>query len=78
MEDLRRASVQRPAPGGDFPREIRQHEANLERQLREMRQREENLQRELREMRQRDENSQRQLRGDAAKLTKTVRRDGTT
>ena len=62
MEDLRRASVQRPAPGGDFPREIRQHKANLERQLREMRQREENLQRELREMRQRDENSQRQLR----------------
>ena len=62
MEDLRRASVQRPAPGGDFPREIRQDEENLERQLREMRQREENLQRELREIRQRDENSQRQLR----------------
>ena len=47
MEDLRGASVQTLAPVGDFPtpsREIRQHEANLERQLREMRQREENLQ----------------------------------
>ena len=65
MEDLRGASVQTPALGGDFPgpsREIPQHEANLERQLREMRQREENLQSQLREMRQREENSQRQLR----------------
>ena len=55
MEDLR----------GDFPRpsrEIRQREANLERQLRGMRQREENLQRQLREIRQREENLQRQLR----------------
>ena len=65
MEDLRGASVQTPAAGGDFPRpsrEIRQREANLERQLREMRQREENLQRQLRETQQREENSQRQLR----------------
>ena len=65
MEDLRGASVQTPAAGGDFPRpsrEIRQHEANLERQLREMRQREENLQRQLRETQQREENLQRQLR----------------
>ena len=65
MEDLRGASAQTPAAGGDFPRssrEIRQREANLERQLREMRQREENLQRQLREMRQREENLQRQLR----------------
>ena len=65
MEDLRGASVQTPAACGDFPRpsrEIRQREANLERQLREMRQREENLQRQLREMRQREENLQRQLR----------------
>ncbi|CAH3022273.1 unnamed protein product, partial [Porites evermanni] len=43
-------------------REIRQREANLERQLRETQQREENLQRQLREMRQREENLQRQLR----------------
>ncbi|CAH3172654.1 unnamed protein product, partial [Porites lobata] len=43
-------------------REIRRHEANLERQLREMRQREESLQSQLREMRQREENLQRQLR----------------
>ncbi|CAH3022268.1 unnamed protein product, partial [Porites evermanni] len=43
-------------------RDIRQHEATLERQLREMQQREENLQRQLREMRQREENLQRQLR----------------
>ena len=53
------------ALGGDFPgpsRDIRQQEANLERQLSEMRQRrEENLQRQLREMRQREENLQRQL-----------------
>ena len=65
MEDLRGASVQTPALGGDFPgpsREIRQHEANLERQLREMRQREENLQRQLRDTQQREENLQRQLR----------------
>ena len=65
MEDLRESSVQTPALGGGFPgpsREIRQHEANLERQLREMRQREENLQRQLREIRQREENLQRQLR----------------
>ena len=76
MEDLRGASVQTPALGGDFPgpsREIRQHEGNLERQLREMRQREENLQRQfrelqenlqiqLRETQQREENTQRQLR----------------
>ena len=54
------------ALGGDFPgpsRDIRQQEANLERQLSEMRQRrEENLQRQLREMREREENLQRQLR----------------
>ena len=65
MEDLRGASVQTPTLGGDFPgpsRDIRQHEATLERQLREMQQREENLQRQLREMRQREENLQRQLR----------------
>ena len=65
MEDLRGASVQTPALGGDFPgpsREIQQHEANLERQLREMRQREENLQRQLRDTQQREENLQRQLR----------------
>ena len=65
MEDLRGASVQTPAPGGDFPRpsrEIRQHEANLERQLREMREREESLQRQLTETQQREENTQRQLR----------------
>ena len=65
MEDLRGSSVQTSALGGDFPgpsRDIRQHEATLERQLREMRQREENLQRQLREMRQREENLQRQLR----------------
>ena len=65
MEDLRGASAQTPALGGDFPgpsREIRQHEANLERQLREMRQREENLQRQLRDTQQREENLQRQLR----------------
>ena len=65
MEDLRGASVQTPALGGDFPgpsREIRQHEANLERQLREMRQREENLQSQLRETQKREENTQRQLR----------------
>ncbi|CAH3186605.1 unnamed protein product [Porites lobata] len=65
MEDLREASVQTPAPGGDFPkpsREIRQHQANLERQLREMRQREESLQSQLRETQQREENAQRQLR----------------
>ena len=65
MEDLRGSSVQTSALGGDFPgpsRDIRQHEATLERQLREMRQREENLQRQLREMRQREENVQRQLR----------------
>ena len=65
MEDLRGASVQTPALGGHFPgpsREIRQHEANLEMQLREMRQREEKLQRQLREMRQSEENLQRQLR----------------
>ena len=65
MEDLSGASVQTPAPGGDFPkpsREIRQHEANLERQLREMRQREESLQSQLRETQQREENTQRQLR----------------
>ena len=65
MEDLRGASVQTPAAGGDFPRpsrEIRQHEADLGRQLREMRQREENLQRQLRETQQREENLQRQLR----------------
>ena len=53
------------ALGGDFPgpsRDIRQQEANLERQLSEMRQRrEENLQRQLREMREREENLQRQL-----------------
>ena len=65
MEDLRGSSVQTPALGGDFPgpsRDIRQHEATLERQLREIRQREENLQRQLREMRQREENLQRQMR----------------
>ena len=65
MEDLRGASVQTPALGGDFPgpsREIQQHEANLERQLREMRQREENLQRQLRDTQQREENLRRQLR----------------
>ena len=65
MEDLRGSSVQTSALGGDFPgpsRDIRQHEATLERQLREMRQREENLQRQLRETRQREENVQRQLR----------------
>ena len=54
------------ALGGDFPgpsRDIRQQEANLERQLREMREREENLQSQLSEMRQRrEENLQRQLR----------------
>ena len=64
MEDLRGASVQTPALGGGFPgpsREIRQHEANLERQLREMRHREENLQSQLRETQQREGNSQRQL-----------------
>ncbi|CAH3182548.1 unnamed protein product [Porites lobata] len=52
MEDLRGARVQTPTLGGDFPgpsREIHQHEATLERQLRELRQREENLQRQLRE-----------------------------
>ena len=65
MEDLRGASVQTPAVGGDVPRpsrEIGQREANLERQLREMRQREENLQSQLRETQQREENTQRQLR----------------
>ena len=65
MEDLRGSSVQTPALGGDFPgpsREILQHEANLERQLREMRQREENLQRQLMEMQQREENLQKQVR----------------
>ena len=65
MEDLRGASVQRPAAGLVFPRpsrEIRQHKANLERQLREMRQREESLQSQLRETQQREENTQRQLR----------------
>ena len=65
MEDLRGASVQTPALGGVFPgpsRDIRQHEANLERQLREMREREENLQSQLCEMRQREENLQKQLR----------------
>ena len=64
MEDLRGASVQTPALGGDFPgtsRDIRQHEANLERQLREMREREENLQSQLSETQQREENLQRQL-----------------
>ena len=54
------------ALGGDFPgpsKDLRQQEANLERQLSEMRQRrEENLQRQLREMREREENLQRQLR----------------
>ena len=54
------------ALSGDFPgpsRDIRQQEANLERQLREMREREENLQSQLSEMRQRrEENLQRQLR----------------
>ena len=53
------------ALGGDFPgpsKNLRQQEANLERQLNEMRQRrEENLQRQLREMREREENLQRQL-----------------
>ena len=65
MEDLRGAIVQKLAPGGDFPRpsrEIRQHEANLERQLIEMRQREEILQSQLRETQHREENTQRQLR----------------
>ena len=55
MEDLRGSNVQTSALGGDFPgpsRDIRQHEATLERQLREMRQREENLQRQLREKEQ--------------------------
>ena len=65
MEDLRGASVQTPAIGGVFPgpsRDIRQHEANLERQLREMRERERNLQSQLSEMRQREENLEKQLR----------------
>ena len=65
MEDLRGASVQTPALGGDFPgpsRDIRQHEANLERQLTEMEEREENLQSQLSETQQREENLQRQLR----------------
>ena len=65
MEDLRGASVQTPALGGVFPgpsRDIRQHEANLERQLREMRERERNLQSQLSEMRQREENLEKQLR----------------
>ena len=64
MEDLRGASVQMPAPGGDFPRpskEIQQRKANLKRQLREMQQREENSQSQLREMRQRFENSQKRV-----------------
>ena len=65
MEDLLGASVQMPALGGDFPgpsRHRRQHEPNLERQLREMREREEHLQSQLSEMRQREANLQRQLR----------------
>ena len=53
----------------DLRGEVRQHERDLERQLREMRQREENLQRQLMELQQnsqrqqqREENLQRQLR----------------
>ena len=53
----------------DLRGEVRQHERDLERQLREMRQREENLQRQLRELQQnsqrqqqREGNLQRQLR----------------
>ena len=60
MQYLRGASVRTPIPRPS--REVRQHERDLERQLRsnsEMRQREENLQRQLRELQQ---NSQRQHR----------------
>ena len=70
MEDLSGANVQMPALGGDFPgpsRDIRQHEASLERQLREMREREENLQSQLSEMRQR-----------RSKLTKAAEEDAAT